>query len=26
VTELGVPGPAVTGELRRVRAELGSAF
>jgi sugar/nucleoside kinase (ribokinase family) len=25
VTELGVPGPAVTGELRRVRAELESA-
>jgi sugar/nucleoside kinase (ribokinase family) len=26
VTEFGVAGPAVTGELRRVRAELGSAF
>jgi sugar/nucleoside kinase (ribokinase family) len=25
VTEFGVPGPAVTGELRRVRAELESA-
>jgi sugar/nucleoside kinase (ribokinase family) len=26
VTEFGVPGPAVTGELKRVRDELGSAF
>ena len=26
VTEFGVPGPAVTGELKRVREELGSAF
>jgi hypothetical protein len=25
VTELGVPGPAVTGELKRVRDELESA-
>ena len=26
LTEFGVPGPAVTGELKRIRDGLGSAF